>query len=253
MKKNVFYLFAHQDDEFGIFIDLLQKIKRDNVYIFYLTSGYKNKIHKLKLSNRDIESINVLKKIGVKQKNIKFVGKELDIKSNKLYLNINKAYKEIIKFTKKIAPHEIITLAWEGGHEDHDACNLIGRKIAFKFGILKNSGEFSLYNAYKLRLIFFRVFNPINNKGKIIKVKFYYRLFIIRLLFYYTSQLKVWIGLYPFVIFHYFFFGYNFIQPLNKNKKIQRPHSGKLLYEIRRFCEFEKFKKLNNFLYDEKK
>ena len=68
MKKNIFYLFAHQDDEFGIFIDILKKIKNNNIYVFYLTSGYKDKIHKLKLSKRDLESISVLKKIGVKKK-----------------------------------------------------------------------------------------------------------------------------------------------------------------------------------------
>mgnify|MGYP001257411063 CR=1 FL=1 len=243
MKKNIFYLFAHQDDEFGIFIDILKKIKNNNIYVFYLTSGYKDKIHKLKLSKRDLESISVLKKIGVKKKNIKFIGKELDIRSNKLYSDIDKAYKAILKFTKKKIPHQIITLSWEGGHEDHDACNLLGRKIAFKFGIVKNSGEFSLYNAYKLRLIFFRVFNPINKKGNIIKINFYDRLFIIKLLFYYKSQFKIWIGLYPFVIFHYIFLGYNFIQPLNNCKSIEKPHTGKLLYESRKFCEFKDFKK----------
>ncbi len=243
MKNNIFYLFAHQDDEFGIFIDILKKIKNNNIYVFYLTSGYKNKINKLRLSQRDLESISVLKKIGVKQKNIKFIGKELDIRCNKLYSGIDKAYNAVIKFAKKKIPNQIITLSWEGGHEDHDACNLVGRKIAFKFGILKNSGEFSLYNAYKLRIIFFRVFNPINKRGNIIKINFHERLLLIKLLFYYKSQVKIWIGLYPFVIFHYFFLGYNFIQPLNNDRSIKKPHSGKLLYEIRKFCKFEYFKK----------
>lgn len=243
MKKNIFYLFAHQDDEFGIFIDILKKMKHNNVYVFYLTSGYKDKIHKTKLSKRDLESIRALKKIGVKKKNIKFIGKELDIRSNKLYLDVDKAYKAIIEFSKKIIPYQITTLSWEGGHEDHDACNLIGRKVAFKFNIFKNSREFSLYNAYKSKLLFFRVFNPINKKGNIIKINFYQRLFVIKLLFYYKTQLRIWFGLYPFVIFHYFFLGYNFIQPLNNNKLIKKPHSGKLLYEVRQFCEFQEFKR----------
>ena len=243
MKKNVFYLFAHQDDEFGIFIDIFKKIKKNNIYIFYLTSGYQNKISKTVLSERDMESIKVLKKIGVKQKNIIFVGRKNDISSNKLYLNADKAYKEIIKFTKKIIPNEVVTLSWEGGHEDHDACNFIGRKIAFKFDILRNSGEFSLYNAYKVNIIYFKVFNPINKNGNIVRANFLQRLLIIKFLFFYKSQLKIWIGLYPFVIFHYFFLGYNLVQPLNRDKLIKKPHSGKLLYETRGFCRFSKFKK----------
>ena len=63
MKKNIFYLFAHQDDEFGVFIDIEKKILDYNIYVIYLTSGYSKKISKSKLS-RDKESIEVLSKIG---------------------------------------------------------------------------------------------------------------------------------------------------------------------------------------------
>ena len=68
MKKNIFYLFAHQDDEFGVYIDISNKIKNNNVYIVFLTSGYNKKIIKSELSKRDKESLAVLKKIGVKKK-----------------------------------------------------------------------------------------------------------------------------------------------------------------------------------------
>ena len=95
MKKNIFYLFAHQDDEFGVYIDISNKIKKNNIYVIYLTSGYKNKIIKSKLSKRDKESLGVLKEIGVKEKNIYFFGKELDIKCNNLFLNMGKVYKKL--------------------------------------------------------------------------------------------------------------------------------------------------------------
>ena len=77
---------------------------------------------------------------------------------------------------------------------------------------------------------------------------------VVKLLFYYKSQFKIWIGLYPFLIIHYFFWGYNFVQPLNNDRSINRPHSGKLLYEVRKFCQFQEFKKKSkNFLNDKKK
>ena len=69
------------------------------------------------------------------------------------YTNADKAYKEIIKFTKKIFQTKL-TLSWEGDYEDDDACNY-WKKIVFKFDILRNSGEFS-YNAYKVNLIYFK-------------------------------------------------------------------------------------------------
>ena len=74
------------------------------------------------------------------------------------------------------------------------------------------------------------------------------RINFIRLLFNYTSQIKTWIGLYPFIIFHYLFKGFNFIEILNSNKIIQRPHMGNLLYERRGFCKFETLKKRTSFL-----
>lgn len=251
MKKNIFYLLAHQDDEFGVFIDIFKNIKNFNIYVIFLTSGYKKKINKSQIFERDRESIKVLKKIGVEEKNIIFLGKKCDIQCNKLYLNINKAYKEIYNLAKKTTPYKLVTLSWEGGHEDHDACNLIGRKISYKFNIIKNSKEFSLYNAFKTKLIYFKVFNPIQEKGLLVRTNFYNRLFLISLLFMYRSQIKIWIGLYPFIIYHYLFLGYNMLQPLNKSKIIKKPHSGKLLYELRDFCKFSTFRsKLFYFLND---
>lgn len=241
MKKNIFYLLAHQDDEFGAYIDISSKIKNNNVYIIFLTSGYKEKIIKTKFSTRDKESLAVLKNIGVKKKNIFFLGKQLDIKCNTLFLKMNKAYNKLKNLMKDKKPNEIVATAWEGGHEDHDACNLIARKIAIKFNIIDNCKEFSLYNAYNNNLIYFKVFNPLK-KGKIIKTTFFKRILYIIFLFYYRSQFKIWIGLYPFIIYHYFFNGYNYMQPLNKSKKIKKPHKGMLLYEIRKFCNFELFK-----------
>ena len=243
MKKNIIYLFAHQDDEFGVFIDIYKNIKIHNIYIFYLTNGDTKIIDKSKLSIRDRESIKVLTKLGVKKKNIIFLGKKLGITCNQLYLNLDKVYSELLKNFKKIGRiSSLITHSWEGGHEDHDACNLIARKAALKNKILTKSFEFYLYNSYKTRLIFFRVFNPLTKNGKKIKSKLLERFLFISLLFAYKSQYKIWIGLYPFIIFHYLFNGYNFLSKLQKTFKLTKPHKGKLLYEKRKFCKFKDFK-----------
>ena len=243
MKKNIIYLFAHQDDEFGVFIDIYKNIKIHNIYIFYLTNGDTKIIDKSKLSIRDRESIKVLTKLGVKKKNIIFLGKKLGIPCNQLYLNLDKVYSELLKNLKKIGRiSSLITHSWEGGHEDHDACNLIARKAALKNKILTKSSEFYLYNSYKTRLIFFRVFNPLTKNGKKVKSKLLERFLFISLLFTYKSQYKIWIGLYPFIIFHYLFNGYNFLSKLQKTFKLTKPHKGKLLYEKRKFCKFKDFK-----------
>ena len=243
MKKNIIYLFAHQDDEFGVFIDIYKNIKIHNIYIFYLTNGDTKIIEKSKLSVRDRESIKVLTKLGVKKKNIIFLGKKLGVTCNQLYLNLDKVYNKLAKNLKKIGNiSRLTTHSWEGGHEDHDACNLIGRKVALRNKILSNSFEFYLYNSNNTRLIYFRVFNPLTNKGKKIKSKLSERFFFISLLFTYKTQYKIWFGLYPFIIFHYLFYGHNFLSKLQKIFKITKPHKGKLLYEKRKFCKFKDFK-----------
>ncbi len=248
MKKKIFYFFAHQDDELGIFIQIKKEIKKNELFIFYLTSGTDKKINKNKLYTRDKESLKTLISLGVKKKNIFFIGRKLGINHNKLYLNAKKVtvfLENIISNLHK--PYSIYTHSWEGGHEDHDTCNLIARRIKRKFKI-KKCFQFSLYNAFKTSIIFFKVFNPIKKDGKKVFASLSDRIYIIRLLFNYKSQIKIWIGLYPFIIFHYLVKGYNFIEKLDDNKIIKKPHSGKLLYEKRKFCKFEILKKRTNFL-----
>jgi len=242
MKKKIFYLFAHQDDEFGVFIKLKEDIKKYDTYIFYLTKGTNKKLNKLKPTNRDKESLKTLVKIGLSKKNIFFLGREFQIDHNKLYLNLNFIFKKLMQKINIIGkPNMIISHSWEGGHEDHDACNLIARKFAHKFKILDKSFEFSLYNSYKSSFFYYRVFNPIKKGGKKYKTNLRTRLFLIFLLFNYKSQIKTWIGLYPFIIYHYLFKGYNFIENLNSSLFIKRPHKNVLLYEKRKSCTFKKF------------
>jgi len=250
MKKKIFYIFAHQDDEIGIFAQLKKDIETNEIYIFYLTSGTNKKINKNKIYLRDKESLKTLKSLGVKEKNIYFVGRKLEIKHNKLHLNAKKASKYLENFIiKNFKPKSIYTHSWEGGHEDHDTCNLIARRLRKKFQI-KNCFQFSLYNAFNTSIIFFKVFNPINiHDGKKVFAKLPDRIFFIKLLFNYTSQIKIWIGLYPFIISHYIFKGFNFIEKLNSSKRIERPHFGKLLYEKRNFCKFSILKKKTSFLF----
>ena len=154
MKKNIFYLLSHQDDEFGCFIKLDQDISANNTYVFYLTSGGNNISKRNRLSIRDKESVKTLKKLGLKKENIFFIGRELGIDHYSLYLNLVKVNKKIYEIIKKIGqPSSIITHSWEGGHEDHDACNLIGRKLLLISKLLKK--VFNFRNIMHIKLNYF--------------------------------------------------------------------------------------------------
>ena len=62
---------------------------------------------------------------------------------------------------------------------------------------------------------------------------------LLKYLFEYKSQLKVWFGLYPFLVFNLLFRNYYFLQKINKNFKVIKPHKGRLLYEKFRNSRFE--------------
>ena len=66
--KNSIFIFSHQDDEFGVFEPIRNAIKQGhNVIVYYMTNGKINKsIPKNILYHRDLESLKVLKKLGVK-------------------------------------------------------------------------------------------------------------------------------------------------------------------------------------------
>ena len=67
-EKKIFYIFSHQDDEFGIFPQLKKDALSNEVFIFYLTSGTNKEIKKNRLILRDKESIKTLTFLGVKKK-----------------------------------------------------------------------------------------------------------------------------------------------------------------------------------------
>jgi len=248
------FIFAHQDDEFGIYEKINWCVKnKKNILIFYMTSGsIKKKINSSKIFYRDKESLKVLKKIGVDEKNIIFFGRLNNIETCFLYKKIKSVYKKISYIIKNIKGKKIIfTHAWEGGNEDHDACYLLTKKIFLEEKLVLSCYQFPLYNSYKKSILPYQVQKTIDTNGKTIKIytSFKDRIKYISYLFYYKSQIRIWVGLYPFIIFNLLFKGYYYLQKINKERNFKKPHCGKLLYEKFKRCDYNTFrKKLINFI-----
>ena len=244
MKKKLIVILAHQDDEFGVFNRISSFNNKKDIFIFYMTSGVKKILSPKKNNFRDLESIKVLKKLGVQEKNIFFIGRKLLVKPNNLYMKMSSVYKELFYIIKNLEGEKIIySHSLEGGHEDHDACYYLTKKILCNLNSVKRAYQFPLYHGKNLPFIFFKVLNTISENGKVSMryIKFRDRLKFIFLLFLYKSQKKIWIGLYPFIIFKYFFYKNDSVQTIKKDYKVRRPHYGKLLYEKRGFCKYRKF------------
>ena len=106
-----------------------------------MTNGsIKNKIPKNKIFYRDKESISVLKNFGLTVKNVIFFGRLFNIPTCYLYKKLDLAYKQLTNFINKITGEiKIYTHAWEGGNEDHDACNILIKKILNKSKKIKKA------------------------------------------------------------------------------------------------------------------
>ena len=249
MNNNIFFILSHQDDEFGLFNVIEQATqKKQNVFVIYLTSGHRTKKEnkKYKLQKRDKESLNTLLKLGVIKKNIIFLGKKLNIPVYELHKNLNAAYQNIKELLKKYRGKQILyTHAWEGGNEDHDSCHIIVKEILNQKIKIINCFEFSQYHNYKTKILPFKVHNFIFDKRKIYKTKinFFNKIKYIIFLFNYTSQLYIWLPIYPFIISKILMNNYGNLKMINKNTIIRKPHKGKLLYEKLRTNKYEYYEK----------
>ena len=101
---------------------------------------------------------------------------------------------------------------------------------------------------------FYRVMSPLNENGEILRsrLNFFQKLKYSGLLFYYLSQLHIWIGLFPLVIFKIFMNKYGSLQLIDNSLSIQKPHLGQVWYEKRKFITFKEFKFIIEQFFEEK-
>ncbi|MEO6292397.1 MAG: PIG-L family deacetylase [Burkholderiaceae bacterium] len=234
------FLFAHQDDEFGVFQKILdeQRLGR-RVYCAYLTSGA---FPGYSPEHRNLESLAVLAKLGVRAEDVTFAGEALCIPDGALPEQLRKANRWITNWlisTPQVAA--IYLPAWEGGHHDHDALHALGVMAAKKYDKLSIVKQFSLYNGYQCGGPLFRVLLPLPMNGplEVIKVSWVNRLRFLRYCLSYPSQMVTWFGLFPFVMLHYLFYGTQMLQGVAIERIYIRPHMGPLYYERRKFYSWK--------------
>ena len=236
------FLFAHQDDEFGIFQRILDELEAGNqVCCAYLTSGGHHRDHAI-AERRNHESRAVLVKMGVSDNNIFFAGCSLKISDGMLLEHLDLASNWIQSWWSNYPRIRSVYIpAWEGGHPDHDALHAITLSVAHEKNMLSLVRQFALYNGYHCSGPLFRVLLPLQSNGPIdsryISWKNRFR-FLLHCLSY-SSQKRTWFGLFPFVLAHYIFYGLQSTQPVNFERIRSRPHAGSLYYERRGFCTWE--------------
>jgi LmbE family N-acetylglucosaminyl deacetylase len=234
------FLFAHQDDEFGVF-ERITTLRRQGVRVAcaYLTDG---QTANSSAAVRNAESLAVLAQLGVEPEHVRFAGQELGIGDARLPLHLDAAGRWIGAWFDSFLPIESIHVtAWEGGHHDHDALHALTVLLAEERGLLARTWQYSLYQASGLPGPMFRVLAPMAANGPVesTPIAWAARRHYLRLCLSYPSQRNTWIGLFPFVLLHYLRRGVQTLQPVNPERLDERPHAGPLYYEKRKFFTWQ--------------
>ncbi len=236
------FLFAHQDDEFTVFKVIEDCVQRGQRPIcFFFTAGdHGGQSAKIRCQ----ESLSVLKQLGVSSQQICFIGEEHGIPDGKLHEHLNLALSEAEKLIASLSSpvQSLYVPAWEGGHQDHDAVNILGRVLASKLDCLSAAWQSPFYHGCGMPWILYKVLSPLAENGTVLTqpLSIVERLRYVKLCFTYKSQLKTWVGLLPFVTVNYCLSDARQIQQaVPAPNCLRKPHQGLLLYEKRKFCSYE--------------
>jgi len=136
---------------------------------------------------------------------------------------------------------DIATLAWEGGHPDHDATHLLGLAIGKRLNA--RVWSFPLYNAHQTGILPFRVMSecapdrtaidwPISGED---------RIEALRSPASYPTQFKSMLGLYLPLVWQYCSRSQFKCRTARPETVATRPHDGRLLYERRGWMTYDEF------------
>lgn len=242
-QESVFFVFAHQDDELGVFQMIEQTVlSRKRPVCVYLTSGSDNDCAKSRI--RESESRTVLKKLNVEFEDIHFLGSKDKISDGQLISNLKLAATSLIDIIKDYENISALFVhAYEGGHHDHDAAFVIAAQCLKELSLEKIGRQFPMYRASEVPFLPYTVNKTLQRNGATLVTSnrrlsaFKY----LALALNYRSQWKSMIGLLPLYFFHWCFFAGIKTQSIDINLAFKRPHKGLLLYEKRNRYTYREF------------
>lgn len=233
------FLFAHQDDEFGVFsrLEWEQRVGR-RVYCVYATDGAATAAADI----RDAESRAVLRRLGVAIGDILFIGRQLGIGDGRLHAHADVLAGWLDAFLDSHPAIEACFVpAWEGGHPDHDLLHAIAVQLLAARDQLEKVRQYSIYHGRGCSGPLFRVLSPIPENGPVERqaIGWCDRLRYVLLCLAYPSQWRTWTGLFPFVCLRYLWGGVQQLQQVDISRLAEPPHAGRLYYERRGFLKWQ--------------
>jgi len=235
MSDALLCVFAHQDDEYGVAARIARE-RRDGrrVICAYLTDGAAS----VPSAVRDGESRAVLTQLGVPDDDIFFLGSEHDIPDGSLVEHLEAAFHLLDHAMHERDIGEVITPAWEGGHQDHDAAHLVALAFAQKRNI--PCREFPLYRGNRHGQLF-RVLSPIRDDAARTRLGFGEALRASMLAWRYRSQRRTWMGLFGEAFLKLVVLRRQVVDDVDPRRVVDPPHARPLFYERRFRFGWERF------------
>jgi LmbE family N-acetylglucosaminyl deacetylase len=221
----ILFVFAHQDDE----IAAAPRIRRavaagDEIACAFLTGKSASHV-------RDDESRRALAFLGVAE--VAFIGSQADIADGTLVEHLDIAL--TLLASRFDGADEVWTLAWEGGHQDHDAAHLIALALARR--LQARCFEVPLYTGLGRVGPFFRVSYPIGEGWMSRKFPLREVWRNAALTRFYHSQRRTWLALLPGILTTH----HEFVREADAARVVSRPHEGPLYYERRFRFPYSRF------------
>jgi LmbE family N-acetylglucosaminyl deacetylase len=219
------FVFAHQDDELG-YLGLLRHLGRSGrqVRVIWITDG----AYSVPAEVRRRESSRVLEAAGVAPDGLEF-WEYPDGRSIQFAVEIAR---RLASRMLELAPAAVYTVAYEGGHPDHDFAHFAAVTAARLLDSPPPVYEAPLYNKYRATHTAFNRFIPAETETLYTPLDRGDLLFKLRSLFIYGSQF--WISGLPILLFG----GRRILRGPGEPYRIapswnyrQPPHEGKLFYE----------------------
>jgi len=163
MRQHLF-LFAHQDDETPVFLEIETLCAQgDRVMAVYLTSGT---LDGSPSPRRNAESRWVLERLGVAPEDIAFLGDTHQLPDGRLPEHLPQARTALLEWLRDKGPiAQLFCLAWEGGHQDHDAVYALAVELHTEHGIGEQAFQFPYYHGKGWPGSWFKVLDPIHENG----------------------------------------------------------------------------------------
>lgn len=223
----VVYILAHFDDEYGAWPMVLTRARAGVDQRFLYVADYATtEVSAARLA----ESRAMLGALGIAPEAVIHVGAGTGAQDGAVHKALPAAREALRAALAEIGTVErIVTVAWEGGHPDHDCCAFLAASLANGAPV----EQFSLYQGKGLAGRLFRACAPIPENGPAQKVALSAGDWIAYLaaVRFFPSQWRAWLGLWPTMFATFVTRGGFAHQHLAADRVRQRPHEGALLYE----------------------